>query len=218
MSTKKGTSLATPIYGPQDRGAVDVFGENLEQSYRVAWSAWRSTLPDFGDPHPDNANAYFMRAEVSRDRTAGDIADVVLYYEELPATRTIERASEMHVDVRLHPSYASLTQAQRENVEAKLRDATAGGTLTGAALELYEKLLSGQTTYIVGMFEVEQTHYTITPPTGVGALVGTLLTPAGYGASTLWLCVGGALNQEGSYWARTFVHRYSARGWDADLY
>lgn len=212
-----GSSLSSGVFGPFDVAEKDVDGERLERTYRAEWASWRSTLPTIGDAHPDNAAALYQRARVRRLESNGDLCDVTLEYEELPEQIQIENVSAEEIDIRRHPNYDAVSDADRAEVEAALTENRAT-TATGAALELYQKLLQGINSYVVGSLEVTQTDFYTTDPGSQAGSVGTLIYPDGYSPSTLWLCVGASKQRQGAWWVRTLVLRYSARGWDSDLY
>jgi hypothetical protein len=202
-----------------DEAELDVFGESLTRSYRTLWVNWRGTHPALGTAHPDNAECRLMRVRPRRLRGAhAMLCDVTLIYGELPTTKEVDNTSYEEVDVRLHPNYASVTATERREIDAALLENRAPSGLGATATELYGKLLSGVTSYIVGTTERTVTEYAWSEPSDVTSDVGTIDAPPGI-ISSSWLCVSGGKQQEsGGYWSRTKVHRYSARGWDSDLY
>lgn len=295
MSTQRGTSLATALYGPKDRISILVDRQRWLRVYRVNWGAFgdipaqgtsRATVTSIAAEADDDiftkaahglitgepvvfthaggftgitsGNTYFVirlsnstfklattealaragtginvtadgtggtatslfrfsEAEIDRLGSVGDVAEVTLIYETLPQDRFTENAVMEEVDVRRHPNYDAVNETERNEIERALDEKDAPSGLGSAATELYEKLRAGVTSYVVGSVEVTWSFHTVSQPSTVESLLGTISSPPGT-ASNRYLIVGGGVNQEGWYWVKTLVYRYSDKNWDSDLY
>lgn len=219
--TTDGTSgiFQTIVWQNDGEAEADVFGESLTRSYVTLWVNWRGTHPAIGTAHPDNADCRLQRIRARQLPGARSAyCQVVLMYGELPSTREVDNTTYEEVDVRLNPAFSSVTAAERREIEAALLENRAPSGLGATATTLYEKLLGGVTSYIVGTTERTVTEYSWSEPSDVTSDVGTIDAPPGV-ISSSWLCVSGSKQLEGGgYWSRTKTHRYSANGWDSDLY
>jgi hypothetical protein len=125
--------------------------------------------------------------------------------EIVPDTEFSEQTSYVELDIRQHPSFATLKASGWDDEKGEF---------------LPTSQYYGVSGYIVGSTQVTKTSFHRSQPSSDYGLVGSLGAPGGgFGGTNNWLIIGSSRRKVGeNLYAKELVYLYSARGWDTTIY